>query len=286
MPLEAEYRAAREGAAWIDLSSRGKIEVTGADRVLFLHNILTNDIKNLKMDGFCPAALLSSTAKVLALMTVWKFEDKILLDTEPGLEEKLIPLLEKFIITEDVQLRKTNAEYGHVQITGPKAENRHKIVPLKEKAALIERILGTGAVRISPETAEILRIEEGTLRYGVDVTEEVSLPETGLDDTYASETKGCYPGQEVVARTKTYKGLQRKIVGLVGDDMKAGNKIYSGEKEIGRITSACVSPAFGGIALGYVTKGFFDNPCEVEIKTGAKSFKAKTAALPFYPLSG
>ena len=237
--------------------SRGKIEVTGTDRVSFLHNILTNDIKNLKPGESCPAALLSAPAKVLALMKVRKLEDKIMLETDPDFEEKLPGLLEKLIITEDVRL---------------------------------EILKGADAV---PVEAEITRIERGILRYGVDVTEEVSLPETGLDDTYASETKGCYPGQEVVARTKTYKGLQRKMTGLFlppsgtrNDLPQNGDKIYSGEKEIGWITSACVSPKFGGIALGYAAKGFFEKPCEVEIKTASGLLKAKTCPLPFHRRSG
>ena len=259
----------------------GKIEVTGKDRVSFLHNILTHDIQKLKAGQSCPAALLSSTAKVLMLMRVSAFDDKILLEVEPGYEKKLAGLLDQYLITEDVEIK-----------------------ILEEKPA-----------PPALESGEIQRIENGVLRYGVDVTEEVSLPETGLEDAFASETKGCYPGQEVVARTKTYKGLQRKITGLVilsgwsarqssdgsafgekdlarffgqwpQNDAFAKNKIYSKGKEIGWVTSACVSPAFGGIALGYVTKGFFEKTAEVEIKTAAGTISAKTVLLPFYPRSG
>ncbi len=324
MSLEAEYRAAREKAALIDLSERGKIEVTGADRVSFLHNILTNDIKTLKTGAFCPAALLSAAGKVLALMNVWKFEDKIVLDTDPGFEEKLLGLLDKFLITEDAALRKATSEYAHFLIKGPKVSEillsfPHAVrrestswgFPAKASGndiallvktlagkALYKSLIEAGAVPIGPETAEILRIEEGILRYGVDVTEEVSLPETGLDETYASETKGCYPGQEVVARTKTYKGLQRKMTGFVIPRLSApvilsaaknlrALRVYSGEKEIGWITSACISPVLGGIALGYAGKGFFfdggKEPIQVEIKTESGNIQAVITALPFKP---
>src|SRR3989338_4374070 len=122
MTLELEYRAARENAALIDLSARGKIEVTGTDRVSFLHNILSQDIKTIPTGGGRPAALVSAPAKLLALMNVWKLEDKILLDTDPGFEEKLLSLLEKIIITEEVALRKATHEYAHFQIKGPKTE--------------------------------------------------------------------------------------------------------------------------------------------------------------------
>lgn len=324
MPLELEYRAARNDAGLLDLSARGKIEVTGPDRVSFLHNILSQDIKTLPAGGHRPAALLSAPAKVLAWMNVWKLEDKILLDTDPGFEEKLLGLLAKFIITEEVVLRKATQEYAHFQIKGSEAEAvfsfchfeaggleisgisppRQNTASRRNDITIIARngdsdkiyasFTQAGAVPIGPEAAEILRIEEGILHYGVDVTEEVSLPETGLDETYASETKGCYPGQEVVARTKTYKGLQRKMTGLIFESREgkmAGSKIYSGEKEIGWITSACISPALGGIALGYLTKGFFsaesgEKTVPVEIRTASGNIPAKTRALPFYRLSG
>ncbi len=366
MPLELEYRAARENAVLIDLSARGKIEVTGTDRVSFLHNILSQDIKTIPTGGCRPAALLSAPAKVLALMNVWKLEDKILLDTDPGFEEKLLGLLEKLIITEEVALRKATHEYAHFQIKGPKAEEmligchfeaagreisgifrqrrirlavwrtppsarRNDITLITQKNAgnkIYGLLTQAGIIPSGPETAEILRIEEGLLRYGVDVTEEVSLPETGLDETYASETKGCYPGQEVIARTKTYKGLQRKMTGFLltsfpplinvipakagihvggklqrksisngspiktfGDDKITGSRIYAGEKEIGWITSSCISPAFGGIALGYLTKGFFpveggESPVQVEIRTVLGNIPAKTTSLPFVNTAG
>ena len=329
--MNAEYQAARESTAFLDLSARGKIEVTGADRVSFRHNILTQDIKNLKTGSSCPAALLSAPAKVLALMNVWKMEDKILLDTDPGFEKKLAGLLEKFLITEDVQLEIATAKYSDFLIKGPKAgdllghfddppyfwrggkiQGFLGLWPRKDSIAIRNKLTAAGAVPISAETEEILRIEEGILRYGVDVTEEISVPETGLDDLYASETKGCYPGQEVVARTKTYKGLQRKITGVVfslssrgaqrreisekwdfsspsgvrNDMPKRSDKIYFEEKEIGWITSACVSPALGGIALGYVVKGFFfveggEEQIEVQIKTNSEIITAKITTLPF-----
>ncbi|MCB9799931.1 MAG: hypothetical protein H6757_04150 [Candidatus Omnitrophica bacterium] len=115
----------------------------------------------------------------------------------------------------------------------------------------------------SNEVQEILRIENGQLRYGVDITDDMLLPETGLEDLYASETKGCYPGQEVVAKIKTYGRLNRKIVKLIFEGGKLplpGEIIFSGEKEAGRITSACFLPDTKnkGIALGLLKRHFFE----------------------------
>lgn len=163
-------------------------------------------------------------------------------------------------------------------------------LPREKAPALLEKIREAGKKwgleEISDETFEILRIEAGVLRYGKDMDETVSLPETGLDEIAASDSKGCYPGQEVVARTKTYKGLQRKINGLIssGEEIpRTGDKIWSAEREIGWITSACFSPTLKKtLAFGYLAKGFFDQPTEVEIKKAADgSLKAATLPLPF-----
>ena len=237
-----------------------KIKTIGNDRVKFLNNILSNDIKNIKSGGHSSAALLSAAGKVLAFMEVLVFDDFILLVVEKNQVEKTMELLNRYIITEDVELKNVSSEF-----------------PLPE-------------IPMSEEAFEVSRIEAGQLRYGINMDDTVTLSETGLDDIAASETKGCYPGQEVVARTKTYQGLQKKMTGLVFNSElipKAGDKIYSadGQKEIGRITSACFSPGFKkGIALGYLLKGFFDPGISVGIQTAGKTIKANTAKLPFTSL--
>ena len=268
---------------------KGKIKVTGADRVEFLHNILTNDIKILKPGDSCLAALLSPTAKVLALVDVLMLEDSILLATEPGFEKKTIELLEKFVITEDVKFQ-----------CHPRTILSGDLSATESSDGSAAKYGGDSRLKTcgNDTLGEVERIEKGILRYGIDVTEEVTLPETGLEEIAASETKGCYPGQEVVARTKTYGGLQRKMAGIVIEEQKIGDSprkggqspifpsggdgIFAGGKEIGRVTSACYSPRLKkAIALGYVRKGFFEKPSEVEIQTKAGQIKAVTTKLPF-----
>ncbi len=304
---DSEYTALKKSAGLLDLSARGKIEVSGSDRVSFLHNILTQDIKNLQPGQSTYAALLSAPGKVLADMNVFVFENQLVLDTEPGLEKKLLPLLDKFLITEDAVLKDITAETAHLAVEGPKAvipadlkfpffsmlrgmtgpKAFHSIMPKSEARAVKEALICAGAVNAGPEALEIARIEWGWLRYGIDMDETVSLSETGLDEISASETKGCYPGQEVVARTKTYKGLQKKMVRLIlnGKNLpKNGEEILSAEeKNIGRITSACYSEETGkNIALGYVAKGFFEKDGG-EVFAGIKSegSKARIQALSF-----
>jgi folate-binding protein YgfZ len=111
------------------------------------------------------------------------------------------------------------------------------------------------------------------LRYGRDITEDMTLPETGLDRISASETKGCYPGQEVVARTNTYHGHAKKIVRVEFEKSAgaaAGDKFFVEGKEAGWLTSVSVPPsAEKGRGLGYALKGYFDAPLDVRIGAAA-----------------
>ncbi len=308
-----QYEAARKQTVIADFSLRGKIEVRGSERIDFLHRILTNDIKNLKPGSSCYAALLNAAGKTLAWMQVFIFPDFVLLDTVPDFGGKLLELLDKYLITEDVLLTDATGNYTHLVLYGAQAETKiatfQNLTPTKDSLhkdkyhllALqdnkIEIIKSMNLLSVGPETLECLRIENGELIYGIDMDESISFPETGLDDVAASETKGCYPGQEVVARTKTYKGLRKKMVGFILEKGKlpaAGDKIYpllnpppkigggEGGGEIGWITSACYSPGLDkGIALGYVAKGFFEEPKEVGIKISSGLIAAKTTGLPF-----
>lgn len=303
---EIEYRALRETAGLMDYSWRGRVEITGADRVQFLHNILSNDIKKLAPGRGCYAALLNAQAKVLADMNVYVFTDKILLDVEEGVSQKLLALFEKFLITEDVSFRDISGGSSFLAAEGPKAaglletnfhvsnmdlfshrpfdwdgvrgemikrsftgpEGFHFFIPKSQEESLAKKLIGLG-IKPASGAFETARIENGWLRYGIDMDESIALPETGLDEIAASETKGCYPGQEVVARTKTYKGLQRKIMRLLleGDAVPSrAEKIYADGKEAGWVTSAARIPGRKIAGLGFISKEFFDS--KTKIKAG------------------
>ncbi|MBI2167304.1 MAG: aminomethyl transferase family protein [Candidatus Omnitrophica bacterium] len=186
------------------------------------------------------------------------------------------------------QILETPATLIRRSVTGEKGF--HLLIPREKGMPIVRRILEVGrpygAEPVGFGALEILRIEAGIPRYGIDMDEKVMLPETGLEAVAASETKGCYPGQEVVARIKTYGGLNRKLCGLVFDKTnlpRAKDKVLKGKEEIGFVTSACHSPALGkGIALAYLQKGHFDSPEEVIITTAHRhAFGARVAPLPF-----
>lgn len=298
-----QYQSLRETAGLLDLSGRGKLEVSGQDRVSFLHNILTQDIEAVKTGGTAYAALLSATGKILADMNVFAFEDSLVLDAEAGLEKKLAGLLDKFLITEDVSFRDITADSLHLAIEGPKAslftkelrmpvfemargmtgkKSFHILAAKRDGEILKNELQKRGAELAGPETVETARVEWGWLRYGIDIGEDVSLPETGLEDFAASETKGCYPGQEVVARTKTYKGWKRKFTGLLlPAENVPGTIVYSGDKEAGKITSSCFSPALKkNIALALVDYASLQQG-GLTVRASGIAAPAKAVPLPF-----
>lgn len=321
-----EYAVATKSIGIIETSAMGKVRVTGKDRIEVLHNVLTQDIKSLKPGSGAHAALLAANGKILMLMGVHVFEDFVLLTVNPEMAVKTMGFLEKFIITEDVTLKDVTAGYAMTCLTGPNSEwlvikclpqiyktlqemggllfqdgivirnsrlgmagfdlliNAEKADEFNKKLLHEGRFMGAKPIGI--ETVNTIRIEAGMPCMGIDIFEETLLPETGLEKIMVSGTKGCYPGQEVVARIETYKGLNRKITGLLFEKEalpKPGSKIYADNgSEVGTITSAAISRELDkGIALAYMAKGFFEKDLFVKIAAEGGQISAKTVELPF-----
>ena len=146
-----------------------------------------------------------------------------------------------------------------------------------------------GVTLVGQEALNIARIEAGLPWWGVDLDESVLLPETGLEKILTSDTKGCYIGQEIVARVDTYGSVNKKLVGLLveGDTTPATNDAVMREQEsVGRITSACFSLALKRpIALGYVKRGSYEPGTRVEILHGETHLTATVTTRPFVPPS-
>lgn len=270
--------------ALADYSFFGKVRVTGKDRAAVLHNVLTQDIKHLSPDRHAPAALLSNTGKILMLMEVFALPDSFILVVEKDLAQKTLALIDRYVITEDVKLEEATQDYAFFQSFGMTFEKF--LIPKDQTQPAIKGLYSQGFEPVNDVAAEMLRIEAGILRYGSDMDEETVLPETGLEKSVVSTTKGCYPGQEVVARIETYGGLHRKICGFIFEGSaltKPGSKVYADAvKEIGWITSAAFSKNLGqGVALGYLKKGHFEKNLEVAIRSEETWIEAKTTRLPF-----
>lgn len=295
---EAEYIALTRDAAFIDLSFRSRICLLGADREKFLHGQVSNEILRLPVGQGTYAALVTAKGKLETDLFVHKLQDELLLDFEPGLTQKITDRLSKYIIAEDVQIVDVAPFYSLLSVQGPRCAellSAASIVPsLPEKpyhwtkatfahgdlyavnnsrfglpgfdlfipiadAPQIADKLSTSIKPAGLESCEISRIENGIPRFGSDMDETNLAPEA-LRENAISYAKGCYIGQEVIARIRTYGQVAKALRLLrLPDDLQLlparGEKLFKGEREVGFITSATLSPRHGcKVALGYVRK--------------------------------
>jgi folate-binding protein YgfZ len=327
-----EYAALRESAGVLDLSFRGRICLTGADRVRFLNGQVTNNVKDLGAGKGCYAALVTAKGKLQSDLNVFRLPDELLLDFEPGLAAVVAERLEKFIIADDVQVVDAALYYGLLSVQGPKAAavvlslglaadvpgqplsfatirdatlgeiylmNQPRLgsngfdlfVPTAALGAVMDKLIAS-AVQIGGRTcgwraSEMVRIEAGIPRYGADMDESNLAPEAGIGDRAISYSKGCYIGQEVIARIRTYGQVAKALRGLrLADDLKSppvkGDKLYHGGREAGYLTSFTSSPALkANIALGYVRKEANEIGTVLTLRTADGDSGAKIVALPF-----
>lgn len=318
-----QYEAAREQVALFDLSHRTKIELTGADRVAFLHNLCTNEVKALEPGGGCEAFLTSVQAKIVGHVFIFAGAQSLVVDTVPDQAEALIAHLDRYLIREDVTLSDRTGDWGELLLCGPRAAGlleklgatvpgealahakstvegkkcfvrRHDlagdpsyaIVAAREDAESVRNALVRGgAVPAGMRTFETLRIEAGMPLYGIDVTDANLPQEVGRDAQAISFTKGCYIGQETVARIDSYGHVNRKLVGLkiAGEGVpEPGSKLHGNEKKVGQITSAVFSPKLEAvIALGCVSRGSEGAGTGLEVRSDDAAQTAEVVDLPF-----
>ena len=321
--IAREYRAAREGVALFDRSSLGKVTVTGRDRQAFLQGMLTSEVKALQPGQGAPAAFLDAHGKVKALLVVYATADRVLIELPAAMTEKTLETLDHFLISEKAYFEAADdafailglqgsssrglleqlsgsaidlAPYAHGELAvgdvpvrvinrpeGP-GPGFHCWVAADQAEALRAALVGAGATPAGPETLNILRVEAGQPWYPHDVDDSVILPETRLE-SLVSYTKGCYIGQETVARVKYRGHVNRALSGLVVDGERVpetGARLTAEGKDIGRVTSAVRSIALGRpIALGYVRREHFEPGTALTVADAAGEQPARVVALPF-----
>lgn len=299
VPLSG-YQALREGAAWLDLSVRGKIRATGADRARLLHAMTTQQVEQMKPGGGAYAFFLNAQGRILGDVNLFCFEDHFLLDTEPETRQKLFEHLERYIIADDVTLEDVTEEMTTIAVEGPQAaavlEKLGAPVPEAPYATrawgdrVVARVSSTGLegffvflpasgrpdllgqLADVPEAtaadARLVRIEQGHPRYGEEITERYLVQETG--QTHAVNfNKGCYLGQEIVERVRTRAQIHRVLRRLEIDALEpppAGAKLTSGGAAAAEIASAAFSPALAKVvALAYVRVQFAEPGTELQL---------------------
>ena len=262
------YQALRHGAAWLDLSSRGRIVARGRDRARLLHNLTSNDVKKMAPGEVRYAFLLSPQGRIQADLYLICNAEHFLLDTEAELREKVTAHIRRYIVADQVELEDVTEKTASIGVEGPQSgevmqaagltghelsltgQPGFRIYCLPEEAAEIAAKLGAaGAAAATPEDARIVRIENGKPRYGEDIR-DTSLPQETQQMQAISFTKGCYIGQEIVERIRAQGHVNKKIVRV---EMEGPEPPAPGTKvEEGEVTSAVYSPELGKVvALVY-----------------------------------
>jgi tRNA-modifying protein YgfZ len=285
--LDGQYRALREEAGFLERSGRGMVLVKGPDALEYLQGQLTNDIEALEPGNGCYSALLDRKGHMQGDMRVLRLhEDDVWLDTEREATDRVLRHLQMYSVGREVEIEDASGAWAIVSVIGPAAaelagtpapspEHAQRyferegieilavatdlgldLIARSDQADALRRLLsGSGAAEVSEDAAEIVRVESGRPRFGKEMTERTIPQEAGINERAVSFTKGCYIGQETVARLH-YRGKpNRQLRGLrLSAPARGGDPVVLGEKELGQVGTAVVSPAHGAIALAILRR--------------------------------
>ncbi|HEY2719143.1 MAG TPA: glycine cleavage T C-terminal barrel domain-containing protein [Solirubrobacteraceae bacterium] len=308
---QAEARVLSEGCGLLDRSVRGKLALSGRGAIEFLNGQVTNELDGLVPGEGRYAAFLTHKGKMLGDLRIVAVEGELLLDTERSALQELFDMIRRFKVGYEVELHKRTLERGLLSLIGPKAgevanaedlpsdEHANAAVEIDGVTALavrtdvgVDLLCGTGDIErlrealiargtsvVSEQAAECVRVEHGRPRYGLDMDTSTIPQEAGLNERAVSFTKGCYVGQETVARLY-YKGKpNRHLRGLrLSGPVATGEELRAGERSLGRVGSVALSPTLGAIALALVRREA--SPGET-IDVGERGVTAQVVELPF-----
>ena len=305
-------------------SRRGRILVSGRDAAMFLNGLVTNDVKNLASGSWIPAVFANVQGRLIAAVRIIHRDDGFLIDTETVTRDKVVDLLSRFTLAGDFRVTDLTEELGTLSLQGKKAAeflgsvlgeaaaalDRGRVIQstFNDKEVTIIRATHTaeegfdvfiesstreqlhdalwhaGAELVKDETFEVLRIEAGIPRFGVDMNENTVVSEASLDDAI-SDTKGCYVGQEIIIRIKHRGHVAKKLTGVMLEipwPLDEHAEIISEDhQEIGQLTSLTISPCLDRqIALGYLKYDYLDLDTCIWIELGEKQVPAEVASLP------
>ncbi|HEX2105876.1 MAG TPA: glycine cleavage T C-terminal barrel domain-containing protein [Solirubrobacteraceae bacterium] len=307
----AAHRALREGAGVLDRSELGKLALTGAQAKELLNGQVSNDVEALEPGTGCYATLLTNKGKMLGDLRILDTGTELLLLTERVSLQALFDQLRRGAIGWQADLHKRTLQQGLVSVIGPRARdvagagelpaaehaNRRAelggapvllvatdlgvdvVCAADDTARVRGALLAAGAVEVDEVAAEVARVESGRPRYGID-TDATTIPqEAGLNERAVSFTKGCYVGQETVARLHWRGKPNRQLRGLrLSAPAPTGAPLRLGEREVGRLGSVAVSPRFGPIALAIVRR---EVAVGDTLAVGDGAVRAEVVELPF-----
>ncbi len=318
--MNEEVQAIRDGAAVLRRDDLYTLRVAGPDRERFLNGMITSDVSKLETGRMQRAIKPNNRGRVEGLLRVRAEDDVFLIDVLEASAQRVATELNKLIIMDDVtlsdatdtreivavygaQARKVICEAGwaipemedlsYFDVAGARILRDDGVVGVEGYEILakprqgddaVKALIVAGAIEVDEDSVDAVRIESGVPRDGVDIDDDTIPLEAGLVD-WISFTKGCYVGQEVIARAHNLGGVKHRLVGLVVDGQGVppkDAKIVVGEDDTGEITSAVLSPTLGQVvALGYVHTKYEAPGTKVELAWSDKKAGATVAALPF-----
>jgi folate-binding protein YgfZ len=290
-----DYAAVRDGGAGlIDLSSRGRLRVSGSEATMFLNGLITNDMKTLAENRWMPAAFPTVQGRLIGAVRVVRLKDAFVIDTDAESHEAVLKTVSRFTLAGDFHVKDLTSETALLSVQGKRAvevvekvlktsvsdlprdgvlETNCQNTPVTiirathtaedgfdilidstQGAQLRQALIDADAQVVSPDVFEVLRIEAGIARFGHDVDETNVVTETNLDDA-VSYTKGCYVGQEIIVRIKHRGHVAKKLTGLR----------FQTEK---RIEPGTIIKSSDGKEIGKLTSTAFSPKLEATIGLG------------------
>jgi len=331
--FQLECEALATGAGLVDFGDRTLVELTGADRARFLHNLCTNDVLKLPPQAGCEAFLTNVQGKILAHVLVFTETESLVLETVAEQGPSIVKHLDRYLVRERVVLADRTDDWAEWFLAGPRAPQvlerlcgplvpqqpwtsaqadiagqavclrRVDIVgpsgflivgPRVAAAAIGDALVAAGATPVGPAAFEVARIEAGFPLYGRDITERNLPQEVARDDRTISFRKGCYLGQETVARIDALGHVNQLLVGLRfsgSEVLSPGLELFADAAKAGYVTSAAFSPRQQcGIALAYIRRGHHAPGTRLDWPEGTAEVISLAAencpAVPSLPSSG
>jgi folate-binding protein YgfZ len=309
--------AAREGVALCDRSHWGLLQISGEDRLRYLHNQSTNDFNRLQPGQGCDTVFVTSTGRTLDLATAYVTEDAVLVLVSPNRRQQLLEWLDRFIFPFDkVELTDLEAKYTVFSLIGSKSDSflqqlaieaiigqsqhNHQLVNIDDvqlriavgsglgipgytlialatdAATVWSKLMATGAVPMGDRIWEQLRIQQGRPFPEQELTEDYNPLEAGLWHAISFD-KGCYIGQETIARLNTYKGVKQRLWGVeLSEIIAPGTSVTVDDSKVGILTS-CTNTSQGAFGLAYIRTKAGGAGLEVQVGKAI----GKLIAVPF-----
>ncbi len=325
----AEHHAVRKDVGIADLSHRGKLTVTGEDRVTWLQSIISNDILPLQSGDWLYSSFMTHKGKMLSYFRVYRLEDSLLVEDAGEAGAVTYETFRKFLLYgTKAKMKNCGDTWGIILVSGPKAFDLVRqafgvdvhglkpgnvltpdgqtvliattqetgerdveiLMPNEAMGETWNQLWETGQAvglrAFGTEARESLRIEAGIPKLGPDLNERIVPPEANLEGKAFSLSKGCYPGQEVVARMDTYGTVKRRLVGLVIDSETIPSpdaKVFSNDREVGWVSSAIHSPTLNKtLAFAFPLRDFTAPGTALQVDADGQRHPCVVQALPFY----